>query len=102
MASNESLILDSLDLSTGNYTLESLDLTPPSKRFEWITGGDSDGAVLARDALYDTRTITAQVRVEPQSTMDLALAAVATIVDKLQETSKTPTGIALTWTPADG
>jgi hypothetical protein len=36
----------------------------------------------------------------PQTTMDLALAKVAQIVDKLDKAGKTSDGIALTWTPA--
>ncbi len=100
MASNESLILDGLQTNDAvTYSLESLSLPVPKKRPEWVGGGDSDGAILGREPLYENRTVQCRVRVEPQATMDLALAAVATLQDKLQEAERG--GIDLQWTPAD-
>lgn len=103
MAVNEGLVLDTLDLNDGTtYSLEALSINPAKKRFEWQTGGDSDGGVLSRDALYENREIVARVRVAQQATQDLALAKIALIADKLEEAERNQTGVALQWTPADG
>lgn len=102
MATNESLVLDSLQLNDGTtYTLEAVTMAPPRKRPEWQQGGDSDGAVLGRDPLFDSRVVTARVRVEPQSTTDLALAKIAAIIDRLEESERNQAGVDLVWTPAD-
>jgi hypothetical protein len=102
VASTEGLTLDSLDLNdTTTYVLEALSMTPPKKRSEWITGGDTDGAVLARDALFENREVVARIRIVAQSTMDLALSKIAAITDKLEEAERNQTGVALQWTPAD-
>lgn len=100
MATQEGVVLNGLDLNDGtNYTVESFTVPPAKKRPEWITGGDSNGARLAREALYENRTVTCRVRVEQKATMDLALAAVGALTDKLQEAEKG--GVDLVWTPAD-
>src|SRR5215218_1471698 len=102
MASNEALVLDGLALNDGTvYSFESVDLTPPPEIEEWIKGADSYGALLAREPLQDNRIIEAQIRINPQTTMDLALAKIAAILDKLQECKRNPNGLALTWVPAD-
>lgn len=103
MASVEGLTIDGLDLNdTTTYVLEALSMPPPKKRMEWIAGGDTDGSVLGRDPLYETREVTARIRIVAQSTMDLALSKIAAIGDKLEEAERNQTGVALQWTPADG
>lgn len=76
-------------------------MPPPKKKLEWIAGGDTDGGVLARDPLFENREITARIRIVAQSTMDLALAKIAAIGDKLEEAERSNTGVTLQWTPAD-
>lgn len=100
MANPEGLVLDSLDLNAGNFTLEELDLGNATKRLEWIVGIDADGAALLRDPLTDNRVVTARIRVGPRTTMDLALADVGSLVDKLEEAERQPDGVALVYTPA--
>lgn len=103
MSALEQLAVDGLELNDGtNYVLESLSLPPAQKKPVWVTGGDSDGAVLDRAALFDNAQVTARVRVVVQSTMDLAVAKLAALGDKLQEAERNQTGVAITWTPADG
>lgn len=100
MAAVEGLVLDSLDLNDGTtYLLLGLTMPPPAKRINWVSGGDSDGAVLDRDPLYDNRIVTARIAIVPQSTMDLALAKIAAIADKLEEAERNQTGVTLQWTP---
>lgn len=105
MALNEALTLNGLALNSGPepsgaYTIEEVDLSPPKKKPEWVEGADSDGAGLAREPLYENRTVTAKIRIEPQTTMNTALEKLAAIVDQLQEAAKNPGGIPLVWTPA--
>lgn len=102
MATNEAWILDGLALNDGTvFTLEGLDAPPPPELEEWVKGADSNGALLAREPLCENRTITMTIRVEPQSTMNLALAKIALLVDKLKECQRNANGLALTWVPAD-
>ena len=103
MATLEQLVLDGLALNdVTNYRLQGFDAPPPKKRSEWVTGGDADGAALVRDPLFENREITLRVRVTQRATMDLALAAVAAISDKLEEADKHPEGLDMVWTPANG
>ena len=98
----EALVLDSLALNDGTtFTLEALSMPPPPKKPRWISGADSDGALLASDPHHENRVIEARIRVEPQSTMDLALSKIASLVDKLEECERNARGLALTWVPAD-
>lgn len=102
MAINEGLTFDTLALNDGTtFTLEALEMPDPAKRPEWITGADADGSALVRDPLFDNREITARVRVEPQASMDLALAKIAQITDKIEEAERQPDGLPLVWTPAN-
>jgi hypothetical protein len=102
MAASEGLILDSLDLNDSTtYILLGLEIPPPKKRYEWVTGGDTNGGVLGRDPLFENREVMARIAIAPQSTMDLALAKIAAISDKLEEAERSNTGVVLQWTPAD-
>lgn len=102
MAVTEGLVINGLDLNDQTtYVLEELDLGNAPKRFEWATGADADGALLVRDPLTDTRTITARVRVVRQASMDAAINAVAILSDKIEECEQQPDGSAVVWTPAN-
>ncbi len=103
MATNESLVFGGVELNDfTNYSLDTLDMPPPPKRPEWATGADTDGAQLVRTPLFGQRTITITLRVEPQASMDTALAKLAAIGDQIEEASRQPDGVALVWTPATG
>ncbi len=92
--------LDGLALNdASSFVLRGVDCPPPPKRPEWIAGADADGAALVRDPLHENRTIELKIRVMPQASMDLALAKIGLIVDKLEESEKQPDGLALVWTP---
>lgn len=102
MAILEQLVLDGLALNdVPNYRLQGFDAPPPKKRYEWAPGSDADGAALIRDPLFENREITARIRIAQRASMDLALAAVGAIVDKLEEAEKHPDGLDLVWTPAN-
>lgn len=104
MAILESLILGTsgaVELNGSVWGLEQLDMTPPAKRQEWAQAADADGALLVRTPLYENRTVTATVRLNPQATMDLALTKLAQVIEQLQEADVTPGGIELVWTPAE-
>jgi hypothetical protein len=102
VATNEALVLDGLALNDGtNLTLEELDLTPPAELEEWVKGADSDGALLAREPKAENRTITLTLRVEQKATMDLAIAQIKAVLDKLKECQRNTNGLALTYLPHD-
>jgi hypothetical protein len=103
LAVAEGLVFDGLDLNVlnGTYELEALQLDPPKKRQEWAQGADADGASLVRDPLVDNRAPEVTVRINA-ATEDLALAAIGTLVDKIEETEKASAGLQLVWTPAGG
>lgn len=101
-SSLEQLVLDSLALNDATtFGLESLSMNPPAKKPEWISGADSNGAILGRDPLHENRVVEARIGIEPQATRDLVLAKIGLIVDKLQECSLNENGLPLVWTPAD-
>src|SRR5690349_15703828 len=103
MAASEQPVLNGVALNTlpGVFSLEELDMTPPAKKPEWAVAADADGANLIRTPLYENRTITATVRLNPQTTMDIALEKIGQIVDQLQEAEKRPGGVELVWTPSE-
>lgn len=106
MAVNEGVTLNGLALNSGPepagpYTLEKLDLTPPKKLVEMVEAADADGGWLIRSPRFPMRPITARVRIEPQTTMNVALEKIAAIADQLAEADKTPGGIPLVWTPSN-
>ena len=102
MADNEAWVLDGLALNDGTaLTLEAVDMTPPPELEEWVKGADTNGALLAREPLCDNRTITMTLRVERTATMDLALAKIGLVVDKLKECQRNANGLALTYLPHD-
>src|SRR5438552_1605064 len=103
MAVNEALVLDGLALNDGTVlSLEAFDMTPAPPVEEWVRGVDSNGALLAREPLFDNIERELRIRVEPQASMDLALAKVGLLLDKLQECKRNANGLALTWVPATG
>lgn len=100
----ESLILDGLDLSQGEGGAIRLDMFNPPlfrKRYEWVEGADSDGALLARDPLVSVGDATVRVAI-PGVSRDDANTTVASIVAKLEEAEQHAAGIPLLWTPSDG
>lgn len=100
MATLEGAVLDSLDINDGTtYRLhESLEIGPPSKRLLWLAGREGDA--LGDVPGYERRTVTAKVRIWNTASMDAALAALSTLVKKIQKAERTDGGIALVWTPA--
>ena len=103
MAVTEGVVLNGLNLNpetVGTFHVEKIDFSPPKKRTEWAQANDSDGGDLIRTPLYENRTVTMSVRVDPQSTENAALVKVGELVDMLQEAEKNPGGIPLEWTPA--
>lgn len=102
MATNESLVLDGIELNqlTGDYVLRTVEFPPPRKRYLWAEAADADGAALIRDPTVENRTITASIRVAQQPTKDAALAKIGALVDKLEEAERRPDGLPLIWTPA--
>lgn len=102
MSDYEGFVLDSLDLNDGtSYELEAVDFPPPPKRPVWLSNPDADGDALLADPHYERRIVPARIRVQRQSTMDLAIAKIAAVEDKLQLASRTVGGIPLIWTPAN-
>lgn len=100
MATYESISLGGTELNDfTNYRVVGMDAPPPRKRYEWIDAADSDGGALARDPLYENRTITLKVRIAPQATMNAALQKISAIGSLLQEADVTPGGLALVWGP---
>lgn len=94
----ESLILDGLALNDHiDFSVEAVDLTPPSKRLLWLAAKEGDA--LGDVPGYERRTITVRIRPRVDGTMDAALAKVGQITDKLQKAERADGGVALTWTP---
>jgi hypothetical protein len=103
MAVLEQWVLDSLALNDDTVlTLEAITDTPAAKKPEWISGADSDGEILGRPPKAANKVIEMRLRVVQQATMDLAVAKIALVLDKLQECEQNANGLALVWTPADG
>jgi hypothetical protein len=101
MANQEAFTLDGLALNDGiTFGVDQVSWPPPAQRQNWIGAADSEAQLLFRNPLHENRKVTLRVGVLPQTTMDLALAKVAQVVDKLAKASKTTDGIALVWTPA--
>lgn len=99
----EVLTLDGLQLndSTVFRTEAPVSMTPPPKKPEWVSGADTDGALLARPSHYENRVIELPVRVIPQASADLVLAKIALLTDKLQECEQNEDGLPLVWTPSN-
>ncbi len=103
MSDFEQWVLGGLALNDAStFTLESINDPPAQKKPEWVSGADSDGSLLARPPKYDNAVMDLVIRVNPQATMDLALAKIGLILDQLQECEQNANGLALVWTPADG
>lgn len=101
MANEEAFTLDSLALNDGTtFAVTSVSWPPPRQRQDWIGAADSEAQLLVRNPLHENRKVTLRILVVPQSTMDLALAKIAQVLDKLQKASQYTDGIGLVWTPA--
>jgi hypothetical protein len=104
MAIQEKLTIDGLDTNDdANFVLEALTFTPAQKKPQWIDNADADGELLLEEPHYTNAKFEAQIRVVTRATMDLALAALGQIQDKLQKAARTAPdgGLATVWTPAD-
>lgn len=102
MSALEQLVLDGLALNDGAILdMESLSIPPPPKKPDWVSGADSDGALLGRSPTYENRVIEARIRVVQQTTADAARAHIGTVIDKLQECERNALGLPVVWTPAD-
>lgn len=107
MAIQEAFTLDGLALHSSPYRVLEFEHKPAKKMLEWVRNADSDGAKLLREPRHETAEITLRIRVDKQTTKDLAMGYVGAIVDKLQEAERQSAGgrgrgLALVWTPADG
>jgi hypothetical protein len=104
MASEEAFTLDGLALNDGvTFAIDGnkgVDMTPPAARWEWVSGADVEGAALLRDPEHENRVVELPLIVVQQATMDLVLAQIAALRDKLAKASATQGGVALVWTPA--
>jgi hypothetical protein len=104
MATNEALVLDGLainDAATFMILDGTLTMNPPAAKPEWISGADSDGAILSREPKYENRIIECRIAVLPQATKNLALQKIALVLDKFKEAERQANGLALTWVPAN-
>lgn len=95
----ESWALDGVALTTGNFKMMELDVTPPKERADWIGAADSENGALFRVPLHENRTITMKLQVAAQASMDAVLDQIASIRDKMRKAALTESGIALVWTP---
>jgi hypothetical protein len=86
--SQESLVLIDLELNDGViYGLKEIHMPPPTKRQEWVTGGDQSGGLLPRDPLFDNRQITGVVEIAADS-RDAASEYARAISERLEEAEK--------------
>jgi hypothetical protein len=51
----ESWVLDSLILTSGNFSLLELNADPPRERRDWVTAADSETAALFRQPKHENR-----------------------------------------------
>jgi hypothetical protein len=99
----EAFTLDGLALNDQvTFGVDSVSWPPPQQRQDWIGAADSEAQLLFRKPLHENRKVTLSVGVIPQPSMDLALAKVAQVVDKLDKAGKFTDGIGLVWAPAGG
>lgn len=96
----EGLVLDGLDLNSSPWTLEAFANEPPAQRAEWVQSMDADGAALVREPRLENRECTLRLRVDRQASMDLALAQLSALSDKLGLAARNPDGLDMVWTPA--
>jgi len=103
MSEFEGFAIDALDVNDGvNFTLEKLKFVPAKKQPQWIDNPDADGAALAYEPNYTNGEFELRIRIEPQGTMDAALAKWAELQAKVQKASlmREQGGMAVVWTPA--
>jgi hypothetical protein len=98
----EGLVFDGRDLNDiDNYALEP-GFTPPipPEREEWVTGADSDGAVLARPPLAENATASFVVNVSATNRSEVDF-LIQLLVQKIQAAKQSDNrGLDLVWTPA--
>jgi hypothetical protein len=100
----ESLVFNGTELNDDtSYYVEDFQCPPPPKKQEWIAAVDSDSSQLLRRPYVDKRQVTIRLRQVQQASKDACLAAIGTIIDKIQEAElKAETGgVPLVWTPAN-
>lgn len=98
----EAWTLDGFDLNdpANGWTMTAAQVEPAKKRPSWIGGPDVDGQALLEPAFSDNAVFTFRLEMNPQASMNAALAKLATVLDLLQECENTPGGLALVNSPA--
>lgn len=96
-------VLDGLDLADGVVfdLIEPPVFTPAPVRLDWVGGVDSDGSVPLDAGHSDNCTLTLTLRVQKQTTADLAWTKVGLLVAKLESSRKSRDGLQHLWTPKD-
>lgn len=103
---DEGLIFDGLDLNNtgGPFVTEAIAFKPAQKKLQWADNPDADGDALVDEAHYTNAYFEGwRIRIDPQASMDEALARLAELTDKLQKAERMAAagGIPLEWTPAN-
>jgi hypothetical protein len=90
MSDKQAFLLDGLDLNgTGALGVSEAKFDPPAARYMWAGSVDSEAELLVNDPLHANREIVLKMQVQPRTTMDLALAQIALVRDKLAKASAT-------------
>jgi hypothetical protein len=98
----EQVVLSELDLNDQlTFSLEDLVFVPAEKKVKWAESPNADGAVLVEESHYGAAFFELLIRVVPAADTDTALAAVGTLMDKLQGCEQTEGGSPVEWTPND-
>ncbi|HEX6020631.1 MAG TPA: hypothetical protein VFZ00_01465 [Solirubrobacter sp.] len=105
----EGLVFAGLNLNALGTTGPRLELAePPSfpappKRLNWVSGADTDGAVLVKDERnYDNRQAVIKVKALGCTTREQAWDQFGQIADRLRRAEITDGGLPLIWTPSGG
>jgi hypothetical protein len=101
MASDrEQLLLNELDLNDGiTFSMEELTFTPAQAKPKWAENPNSSSVILVEEPQFSPSTFELTVRVVPAKDTDAALAAIGTLMDKLQSCARTEEGVETLWTP---
>lgn len=96
-------------LHSGDFVIEDIDFGNPATRDEWVSSADSDGSLPMRTLKRENREVVIRVRVNPQTTMDLALTKIRNLEKVLESAERyasagiwdpTTDPVRLNWTPA--